>query len=81
MHICYSKFFFKIVTWSDYSAEFVFVFFSADPLQPSMQRVIVWSILVTSVIATDGSGDLRDSGAETKGPGCKPQFLYNKLNI
>jgi hypothetical protein len=43
-----------------------------------MKGVIVWSILVTAVIATDGENDI--NVAEKKGPGCKYTFLYNEIN-
>jgi hypothetical protein len=46
-----------------------------------MKGVILWSILVTCVIATGGNNEKRDSGAEIKGPGCKFKFLYNELNF
>ena len=42
-----------------------------------MKGVILWSILVTGVIATDGNKELRDLGGETKGPFRKFQYLCN----
>jgi hypothetical protein len=37
-----------------------------------MKGVIVWSILITAVIATDGENDVQEG--EKKGPGCKYNF-------
>jgi hypothetical protein len=43
-----------------------------------MKRIIVWSVLVTAVFATDGSIYIAE--AETKGPGRKSEILYNEFN-
>jgi len=56
------------------------LFFSpADPPQPNMKSIILWSVLVTSIIATDSNIDLRDIVAETKGPARKFQYVRNEL--
>jgi hypothetical protein len=51
------------------SSQYIAFVPSEDCSPSNMKRIIVWSILVTAVFATDGSIYIAE--AETKGPGRK----------